>query len=106
MENEIAELIKSTLNINCKLDNTTAVFPCATVDVYLEKAELYGNGKASKEIGYVQVDLFYLNKVERDTAINLLKDIIGQKYTHPTIHRYYDTTSKKYRATFNFSGLI
>lgn len=112
MEDEIIELVESTLNIHCSDLSGTLLIPSATVEVYSESGGVFGDGKAKNDIGYVQIDLWYQNspngKTARDAATQLLKQALIEtnKYTHPEIHRYYDTTAKKYRATFKFSGII
>lgn len=112
MENEIIDLVKSTLNITCSDLSGTLLIPSATVEIYNESGGVFGDGKARNDIGYVQIDLWYQNslngKAARDAATQLLKQALIEtnKYTHPEIHRYYDTTAKKYRATFKFSGII
>lgn len=112
MENEIIELIETYLNIPCSSSFDTLLIPSATVEIYNESGGLFGEGKAVNDIGYVQIDLWYQNTVQgksaRDAATTLLKQklIEENKYTHPEIHRYYDTTAKKYRATFKFSGIM
>lgn len=112
MEDKIIDLIETSLKIPCSDLNGPLLAPSATVEVYNESGGLFGDGKASNDIGYVQIDLWYPNspkgKEQRDTAANVLKQalIATNKYTHPEIHRYYDTTALKYRATFKFSGLI
>lgn len=112
MEDEIIDLIKTSLEIPCNDLTGTLLAPSATVEVHNESGGLFGDGKASNDIGYVQIDLWYpkspKGKEQRDTDTNLLKQalIATNKYTHPEIHRYYDTTALKYRATFKFSGII
>ncbi|HCL03885.1 MAG TPA: hypothetical protein DHW61_16010 [Lachnoclostridium phytofermentans] len=112
MEAEIINLIKINLNIPCSDLNGSLLTPSATVEVYSESGGIFGDGKASNDIGYVQVDLWYpkspKGKEDRDIAVKLLKKALIEtnKYTHPEIHRYYDTTALRYRATFKFSGII
>lgn len=112
MEDEIIDLIKMSLKIPCSDLTGKLHAPSATVEVYNESGGLFGDGNASNEIGYVQIDLWYPDsphgKIARDKATNLLKQALvdKNKYTHPEIHRYYDGTALKYRATFKFSGLL
>lgn len=103
MEDEIRNLISSTLNITeCKPSQTLSI-PCFIFDYnYLENGNVYGNGKCEYSDHYVQIDLYYLKENDFKNARKLLKDALKDKYVYPTIDSYFDTTNKFYRATFQF----
>lgn len=103
MENEIRNLISSTLNITeCKPSKTLSI-PCFIFDYgYLEKGNVFGNGKCELSDHYVQIDLYYLKETDFNNAKSLLKNALIEKYVYPTIDSYFDTTNKFYRATFQF----
>lgn len=112
MENEIIDMIKAILNIPCSELSGPLHTPSATVEIYNEEGGIFGDGKAANEIAFIQVDLWYSDKkeskIERDLAVTKLKIAIinSSLFTHPAIHRYFDTTAKKYRATFKFFGIM
>lgn len=104
MEDELKHIVESVLDIPCYIDADTITFPSAEVQVYQDTPELFGDGKAQAVISYVQMDLWYKERIKRDAAVkNLVSEIVNAGYTYPQCERYYDRTSKKYRATLTFS---
>lgn len=100
LEQEIKEIIEDTLDIPCYIDADTITYPSATVEVYSEDCNLYGDGIAQNIIGYVQIDLWYQSRMQRDMATNAIKyQLQNNGYTYPQVVRYFDNTAQKYRTT-------
>lgn len=107
MEEKLKNMVEQTLNIPCSIDGEATVFPCATFDIYERPGSgLYGGGKNEQSVADIQLDLWYTEREPMKTASEILKNTIAEEFTAPDLHRYYDTTSKKYRCTFNFNALL
>lgn len=104
LEESLKTTIEAAIKVPCYLEADTATFPCATVSVYDESPELFGDGKGVAVVNSVQIDLFYTNRIERDAATEVLLAVINQMpmATTPQINRQYDSTAKKFRTTFHF----
>lgn len=103
MENEIKELIINTLNIVQVEPSQRLSLPCFILDYsYLERGNVFGDGKCKLSDHYVQIDIYYMQKDAFNQAITQLKNALINKYVYPNIDSYFDTTNKFYRATFQF----
>lgn len=106
MEEELKRLIEETLNIPCELEAGTMVFPGATVEVYLQNPEAYGDGQPEMVVSYVTINLYYSVRKERDAAVGkLVPVIVANGYLYPTAEKYYDTVAQKHRAVLNTSKI-
>lgn len=100
MENDLKELIESTLNIPCYLEGDSITYPSATVSVYLESAGLVGDGRKVSQINNIQIDLWFTDRSARDEASETLEPVIAEySDSVPSVERYFDTVAKKFRAT-------
>lgn len=107
MEDELKELIETILNIPCKLDSESIVYPAATINSFLDSPELFGDGKCTAEISSISIGLWYLDRMARNEAVKLLKPALeAAGYTAPTVHKYFDTTARVHRATLTTEKLI
>ena len=106
MEEELKELIESTLDIPCELETGAMMFPGATVEVYLHNPEAYGDGQPEEIVNYVTINLYYPKRKDRDAAAEkLIPVLVANGYLYPTDERYYDTVARKYRAVLNTSKI-
>ena len=106
MEEELRELIRTTLDIPCELDAGAMLFPGATVEVYLRNPEAYGDGQPEEIVNYATISLYYPKRTERDAAADkLVPKLVAAGYLYPTDERYYDTEARKYRAELNTSKI-
>lgn len=106
MEEELREVIRTTLDIPCELDAGAMLFPGATVEVYLRNPEAYGDGQPEEIVNYATISLYYPKRTERDAAADkLVPKLVAAGYLYPTDERYYDTEARKYRAVINTSKI-
>lgn len=104
MENNIAELIESTLHISRNEPSKKFTIPCYMLDYgYLKSGKVFGNGKCKISEAYVQIDLYYEKKTDRDEAAKTLVSTISQSYVYPTMENIFDPTTKLYRSTIKFT---
>ena len=106
MEEELKELIETTLDIPCELETGAMMFPGATVEVYLRNPEAFGDGQPEEIVAYVTINLYYQKRTERDAAADkLIPKLVAAGYLYPNDERYYDTVARKYRAVLNTSKI-
>lgn len=109
METQIKTLIENNLNIPCFLDDqaTSITFPSATLSIYSESQGLHGDGHGVSTVCNVQIDLWYTKRTDRDTATSTLFTVLNglPRATTPEVERFFDTTARKFRATFHFESI-
>lgn len=99
MDEELKQLIESTLNIPCKLDAASISYPSVTVDTYLENPELFGDGECVSESCSISINLWYHDRTARNDAVKKLKKALpAAGYTAPTVQKYFDNTARVHRA--------
>lgn len=102
-ETDLKAIIKDTLHVPVYDDGFSITYPSATYSFYMDSPELFGDGHAAGRVASVQIDLWYKNKEDRDTAADLLATALDEAdCTSPTINRIFDATARKFRATFQF----
>lgn len=101
---ELKKAIAEALNVPVYDDGQSITFPSATLDIYLDTAELHGDGKGTGHVKSVKIDLWYKDAgsiaVAKGLLLNMLDSLPG--CTTPDILSTFDTQARKYRATFTF----
>ena len=106
-EEELKRLIEGTLDIQESEPNKTLKAPPTYVlDFgYLTSPSEFIDGECVYSNNYVQIDLYYKTKAEIKNANKLLKKALGTNHIYADISSVYDTTTKLYRATYQFTKL-
>lgn len=101
-EDNLKSIIEGTLAIPVFLGQESIIYPAATLESTTNRTELFGDGKTERRIVTVYIDLWYEDKAGRDEAVSKLLSELDFRtdITSPEVETYYDTTAKKYRATF------
>lgn len=104
-EEYIQSNIEDTLNIPVFLGQESITYPAATLETTVISPALFGDGKSKSRTMEVYINLWYEEKVSRDSALTELMSVLDTEngVTSPEIESYYDTTAKKYRAVFHFN---
>ena len=104
---ELKKLIEEILEIPVFDESESIVYPSVTIGDYLESPALFGDGICSAETSSISIGLWYLKRTDRDIAVKKLKKVLTDAgYTAPTVHRYFDTTARVFRATLDTEILI
>lgn len=99
-EAELKQLIEDILAIPVFEGKDTIVYPGATLEIIQINPGLYGDGHSVRRLAEADINLWYLDKASRDTAVQALMDAMDAQIDiiSPNVGTYYDTTAKKYRA--------
>lgn len=107
MDDMLKKLIEETLDIPCKLESESILYPAATIGDYLESPELFGDGECAEESASISINLWYLDRTARDEAAKTLKKaLVAAGYTAPTVHKYFDTQSRTFRAVLDTEKIL
>ena len=107
MRDKLETLIKNALNIPVFDESESIVYPAATIGDYLESPELFGDGKCEEESTSISIGLWYEDRAARDEAAKTLKkSLVAAGYAAPTVHKYFDANSRKYRAVLDTEKII
>ena len=102
-EEYIKSIIEETLNIPIFLGAESITYPAATLEITVLTPALHGDGKSKSRTMDVYINLWYEDKVSRDTAQTALMEALDQEdgFTSPEVETLYDTTAKKFRSVFH-----
>lgn len=107
MGDELRTLIKEALIIPVFDESESIVYPSATIGDYLESPELFGDGECLEESTSLFISLWYQDQTARDEAAKTLKKaLVAAGYSAPTVHKYFDTQSRTFRAVLNTEKII
>lgn len=107
MDDELKKLIEETLKIPCRLESESIPFPAATIGDYLESPELFGDGKCMEESTSISINLWYLGRTACSEAAKTLKKVLVENgYAAPTVHKYFDTNARAFRAVLDTEKII
>lgn len=107
MEDELKALIEEILNIPCKLESESIVYPSATIEAYMESPELFGDGQCIAETGSIAINLWYHDRNARNEDVSKLKKALPEAgYTAPTVQKYFDTTARVHRAVLTTEKIL
>lgn len=94
-------LIETTLAIPVFEGKDSIIYPGATLEVTNIDPSLFGDGLVKTRVCSAVINLWYIDKSARDSAVNsLMTAMDALNIVAPMIDTYYDTTAKKYRAVF------
>jgi hypothetical protein len=66
---DLKELIENTLNIPCRMESESIMFPAATIGDYLDSPALFGDGICTAETTSISIGLWYRDRTARDKAV-------------------------------------
>lgn len=105
-EEELKKMLEDTLHIQESEPNKTLKYPSYVLDYdYISSPSEFEDGICICSNNYVQIDLYYKTKNELNNANKLLRKELKTKHIYAEISSGYDTTTKLYRATYQFSKL-
>lgn len=105
-EAELKKLIENVLVLEESEPNKTLKYPSYVLDYgYLSSPSEFEDGDCVYSNNYVQIDLYYKTKPEINHAKKLLKNALKKEHIYADISSGYDTTTKLYRATYQFIKL-
>lgn len=107
MRDELRTLIEQALDIPVFDESESIVYPAATIGDYLESPELFGDGECVEESTSISIGLWYQDQAARDEAAKTLKKaLVAAGYSAPTVHKYFDTQSRTFRAVLDTEKIL
>lgn len=105
-EEELKKVIEDTLGLKESKPNETLQAPSYVLDYgYLLSPSEFEDGDCICSNNYIQIDLYYRKKTDMANANKLLRQALNLKHIYADISSGYDTTTKLYRATYQFIKL-
>lgn len=105
-EEKLKRLIEDVLGLQLSEPYKTLKAPSYVLDYgYLISPSEFVDGDCVYSNNYIQIDLYYKTKTEINMANNLLKKALMTEHIYADISSVYDTISKLYRATYQFTKL-
>lgn len=105
-EEKLKKLIEDTLNLQESVPNEILKSPSYMLDYkYLSSPSEFEDGDCICSNNYIQIDLYYKKKKDIDNANKLLSHALKTCHIYTDISSGYDTTTKLYRATYQFTKL-
>lgn len=104
-EASLTDLIETTLNIPVFPGSQSIIYPAATLEIIGHPATLMGDGRAKVRESEVVINLWFVDKYERDVNETLLVATLDtlDGISVPDVISSYDTTAKKYRSIISFN---
>ena len=104
-EASLKTLIEDTLRIPVYEGSQSIIYPAATLEIIGNPAALVGDGKAKVRETEAVINLWFIEKGERDTSTALLLAALDLEdgISVPECSTDYDTTAKKFRAVISFN---